>query len=172
MKPTAIVVMGVSGCGKSSVAQAIFDALQARGISGVLIEGDDFHPAENVEKMRTGTPLNDEDRQPWLLTLNAELKRETDEGKTVVLACSALKQKYRDLLSQDIQRFRLVHPCGSFELIEARMKARQHKYMPASLLRSQFETLEPPTEAISLNIAEPIGKLSEQAMRQLLESEI
>ena len=167
MKPTAIIVMGVSGCGKSSIAQAIVNGLQINGINAIMIEGDDFHLLANVEKMRAGTPLNDEDRMPWLLTLNAALSRATTEGQTVVLACSALKAKYRDVLAQGIDRFRIVHPSGSFEVIEARMKARQHKYMPASLLRSQFATLEAPPDAINLNIEVPISELAEQCLLTL-----
>jgi carbohydrate kinase (thermoresistant glucokinase family) len=167
MKVTAIIVMGVSGCGKSSVAQALTQRLQQESLSATMLEGDEFHPQANIEKMRSGQALDDQDREPWLLRLNEELRSTLAKGEFAVLACSALKQKYRDLLSQGIESPIWIHLNGSFDLIEARMKARQHKYMPASLLRSQFETLEPPQQAINLNIEDPIETLVDQALRQL-----
>jgi gluconokinase len=163
MAPAAVIVMGVSGCGKSSVSLALHEQFLNAQRPCVLIEGDEFHPSANVEKMRAGIPLNDGDRQPWLERLNAELRRVIATGSSAVLACSALKESYRQTLGQGLASFHVVHLTGSFEVIEARMKARQHKYMPASLLHSQFATLEVPDKAIALNIEEPVEQLARQA---------
>jgi carbohydrate kinase (thermoresistant glucokinase family) len=137
--------MGVSGCGKSTVG-----ALLAQRLGVEFLDGDEFHPPENVAKMAAGVPLDNADRRPWLERLNAELR--IREG--VVLACSALKQSYRDVLAQGVD-CRFVHLRGSIELIRARLTERQHRYMPASLLESQFATLEPPARAVLVDIANP-----------------
>jgi gluconokinase len=144
-----VIIMGVSGCGKTSVAQALAEKHQWR-----CLDADDFHPPGNVEKMRAGTPLNDDDRWPWLDKLNSMLRHSAAKNESVVLACSALKEIYRERLSQRIARAKvsIVHLEGSFELIEARMKAREHKYMPSTLLKSQFETLQKPLNAITVAI--------------------
>ena len=140
-----VIVMGVSGCGKSTVG-----ALLAKRLGVEFLDADEFHPQQNVAKMAAGTPLADEDRWPWLERLNAELKKRKD----VVLACSALKESYRKVLAKDVE-CRFVHLRGPIELIRARMQARSHRYMPASLLESQFVTLESPVDAIDVDIAEP-----------------
>jgi gluconokinase len=148
-----VIVMGVSGCGKTSVAQALADKHQWR-----CLDADDFHPPANVEKMRAGIPLNDDDRWPWLDKLNSILRHSAAKNESIVLACSALKEIYRARLSQRIAlaKVSIVHLEGSFELIEARMKARNHQYMPSTLLKSQFETLQKPLNAISIAIDIPI----------------
>jgi gluconokinase len=164
MSADAIVVMGVSGCGKSTVSEAL-----ARALGWQFLDGDDFHPAANVEKMRQGQPLVDADRWPWLDTLNGLLKTGASQGQPVVLACSALREVYRARLAQNLPRCRFVHLIGSPELIAERMAKRQHLYMPASLLASQFATLETPQNAISVTIDQPIEQLVlfvEQALRQ------
>ena len=139
-----ILVMGVAGCGKSSVGQAI-----ASRHGWQFFDGDDYHPEANVAKMRAGTPLVDADRWPWLERLNAVLRHKAAKGESSVLACSGLKASYRqrlnDRLSSQGVRFTIVHLAGSFELIEARMKSRENHFMPAALLRSQFATLEAPS---------------------------
>jgi gluconokinase len=140
----SVVVMGVSGSGKSTVG-----ALLARRLGADFLDADEFHPPENVAKMAAGVPLTDADRKPWLERLNAELR----QRKNAVLACSALKESYRRTLAQGID-CRFVHLRGTIELIRARMQARSHRYMPASLLESQFATLEPPADAIDVDIAE------------------
>jgi gluconokinase len=148
-----VIVMGVSGCGKTSVAQALAEKHQWR-----CLDADDFHPPANVEKMRAGTPLNDDDRWPWLDKLNSMLRHSAAKNESIVLACSALKEIYRERLSQRITRAKvsIVHLEGSYELIEARMKAREHKYMPSTLLKSQFDTLEKPLKAIVVPIDIPV----------------
>jgi gluconokinase len=140
-----VVVMGVSGSGKSTVG-----ALLAERLGVEFLDADAFHPPENVAKMAAGVPLTDADRRPWLERLNAELRQRKD----AVLACSALKESYRRTLAQGID-CRFVHLRGPIELIRARMAERSHRYMPASLLESQFATLEPPAGAIEVDIAEP-----------------
>ena len=138
-----VVVMGVSGSGKTTIGR-----LLAQRLGCAFLDGDDFHPPGNVTKMAAGTPLTDEDRGPWLAGLNAKLRERT----SVVLACSALKESYRQALSKELANCRFVHLRGDIELIRARLKHRQHRYMPASLLESQFATLEPPRGAIDVDV--------------------
>ena len=138
-----VVVMGVSGSGKTTLGKLLAGRLGCE-----FIEGDDFHPPANVAKMASGTPLGDADRWPWLEILNAKLR----EKQQAVLACSALKEIYRERLSAGVENLKFVFLGGSFDLIEARLKARQHRYMPASLLKSQFATLEPPRNAIAVDV--------------------
>ena len=147
------VLMGVSNSGKTSIGTAL-----AERLGWPFLDGDDFHPPENVAKMKSGTPLTDEDRWPWLDRLNAELRAREARGESALLACSALKQAYRDRLSRGLATWRLVFLHGTFELLRQRAEERKHRYMPASLLQSQFETLEPPTEAIRIDVAEPLER--------------
>jgi gluconokinase len=139
-----VLVMGVSGAGKSAIGERLAQRLGFR-----FIDADDHHPAENVAKMAAGIPLDDADRRPWLLKLNSLLKHE----KNAVLACSALKRAYRNVLCENVPDFRVVYLKGDAELIGARLAARKHRYMPASLLASQFSTLEPPADAIEIDVA-------------------
>ena len=137
-----IVVMGVGGCGKSTLASLLASRLQCD-----FGEGDDFHPAANIAKMRAGHPLTDEDRWGWLAALNTWMLDHERAGKDTVLACSALKASYRRRLAKGLPPKSIVFVWidGDFELIASRMAARTNHFMPESLLRSQFETLEPPT---------------------------
>lgn len=141
------VVMGVSGCGKTTVGQAL-----AARLGCPFYDGDDFHPPANVAKMASGVPLNDEDRAPWLARLAGLLKQHEAKGETAVLACSALKQLYREQLrvSPEVQ---FVYLAGSFDLIWQRMSQRAHHYMKADMLRSQFAALEPPAAAEVIHVA-------------------
>jgi gluconokinase len=139
-----IIVMGVSGSGKSTLG-----ALLAERMGAPFLDADEYHPPENVAKMAAGMPLTDADRAPWLARLNGELRKK----EKAVLACSALKDAYRRALSQGLADCRFVHLRGSIELIRARLQERRHRYMPASLLESQFATLEPPADAIDVDIA-------------------
>lgn len=136
---TILVVMGVSGSGKTTVAAMLAGAL---GVD--FLEGDDLHPRANVEKMRSGTPLTDEDRWPWLEAIAARIDEWRAEGKAGVITCSALKRAYRDILIGDRPEVRLVYLRGSHELIHRRMAARHEHFMPLGLLESQFATLEEP----------------------------
>ena len=137
------VVMGVSGAGKSAVGAAL-----ARELGWRFIDADDYHPEANVAKMAAGQPLDDADRWPWLDALNAILRREKD----AVLACSALKERYRARLAAGIERVEWIWLKGDFNLIHSRLSRRQHRYMPASLLESQFAALEPPAHAITVDV--------------------
>jgi carbohydrate kinase (thermoresistant glucokinase family) len=139
-----VLVMGVSGSGKNTVGEPLTQRLGWK-----FIDGDDYHPPENVKKMAAGIPLQDEDRWPWLDRLNGMLRQE----KNVVVACSALKEAYRRRLLAGIADCAIVHLRGSFELIRSRVEQRRHRYMPASLLQSQFETLEPPAKAIDVDVS-------------------
>jgi gluconokinase len=132
--PLRLVVMGVSGCGKSHIGARLAERLDA-----VFLDGDDYHPAENVAKMAAGRPLNDADRGPWLDRLAQEL---ASRGR-VVLACSALRRRYRDVL-RSAEGTRFVFLDGGAELIRSRVEARTGHFMPAGLLRSQFDALERP----------------------------
>lgn len=148
------IVMGVSGCGKTTVAR-----LLAHATGGQWLDADDFHSNESKAKMAASIPLTDDDRWPWLDRLNAALHREATQGKLVFLACSALKQSYRDRLVTGLPRARFIYLKGSLELIRSRLAQRQHHFMSARLLESQFADLEEPQEAIVLDIAKPTDQL-------------
>jgi gluconokinase len=139
-----VLVMGVAGAGKTTIGEAL-----AQELGWPFIDADDYHPPENVAKMKAGVPLEDADRWPWLARLNKELREKTN----AILACSALKASYRERLAQGIERFTTVFLDGDFALINERMKSRRHLYMPAALLESQFAALEPPAEAIRVDVA-------------------
>ncbi|WP_307806998.1 gluconokinase [Naasia sp. SYSU D00057] len=139
MEPLAIVVMGVSGCGKSTVGEALAGELQVD-----FLDADDLHPAANKEKMAGGTPLTDEDRWPWLAIVGAAMKAETDGGRSIVVACSALRRVYRDALRDAAAGpVFFVHLHGTKELLASRLGARKGHFMPTTLLDSQLATLEP-----------------------------
>lgn len=153
-----VLVMGVSGSGKNAIGEPL-----AQRLGWKFIDGDDYHPPENVKKMAAGIPLQDEDRWPWLDLLNRLLRKETD----AVLACSALKEAYRRRLLAGIRDYAIVHLRGSFELIRRRVEARRHRYMPASLLQSQFDTLESPTEAIEIDVSRDVDVSVETIVERL-----
>jgi gluconokinase len=142
-----IVLMGVSGSGKTTVGRRL-----AADLDWPFHDGDDFHPQANVEKMRRGEPLDDGDRAAWLDRLRALIGRILAEGDSAVLACSALKRRYRARLTVDPSKVVLVYLRGSYELIRRRMEERRGHFMPARLLRSQFEALEEPEEGAALVI--------------------
>lgn len=132
-----VVVMGVSGTGKTTIGLGIAAALDM-----TFIEGDSFHPKANIEKMSAGIPLDDDDRKPWLEALAAEIRRHDEQGQSTVTACSALRVLYRDWLRAGAASVFFVHLHTDFDILRERMEKREH-FMPASLLQSQFDTLEP-----------------------------
>jgi gluconokinase len=138
--------MGVAGVGKTTIGE-----LLARTLGWRFIDADDYHPPENIAKMKAGIALEDADRWPWLGRLNRLIKEE----EHAVLACSALKERYRERLLQGVHPYRIVYLHGAPDLIRARMATRTHRYMPASLLDSQLSALEPPAGSISIDVAAP-----------------
>jgi len=157
-----IVLMGVAGCGKTTVGKLLSESLNWR-----FIDADDFHSAENVEKMSRGIPLTDTDRRPWLEKLRSLIQEDLEAGRSTVVACSALKQSYREVLLVD-GRVRLVYLKGSYDLITARLQDREDHYMNPALLQSQFETLEEPADGLTVDAAlspETIVDIITRAMR-------
>ena len=155
-RPGPVVVMGVSGCGKTTVGRALAERLARR-----FLDADDFHPPANVQKMRSGVALDDADRAPWLERLNALLRHGAAKGVPVVLACSALKRRYRDALRRSVAGVVFVHLEGDRSLIAGRLAARDHAYMPQSLLESQFAALEAPDAdeaAVTVPIDAPVAR--------------
>jgi carbohydrate kinase (thermoresistant glucokinase family) len=162
---TIVVVMGVSGSGKTTVAEGL-----ARAENWILLEGDAFHPPSNVAKMHAGIPLTDDDRWPWLRAIAARADELREAGQSAVVACSALKRAYRDILIGDRPDTVLVYLRGSKELIADRLAARKNHFMPPALLDSQFATLEEPgpdEHAIVVDIAAPPEAVIRDAVRQL-----
>jgi gluconokinase len=137
--PCALIVMGVSGSGKSTIAEQL-----AQRLGWTYEDGDRFHPASNVAKMSAGHPLTDEDRWPWLQAIADEIDRVCKAGEHAVIACSALKRSYRDVLVHGRRDVRIVYLDGTQNLIASRLAARKGHFMPPGLLISQFKTLEPP----------------------------
>jgi len=163
--PNALIVMGVSSSGKSSIGKALADRLGWR-----FADGDDFHPPANVEKQRAGQPLTDEDRWPWLQSIADEIDRVAADGGKLVVACSALKRVYRELLVHGRHDIRIVYLDGSKELIGKRMAARKNHFMPPSLLDSQFKTLEvpgPDEHVIAVSIDDDVDGIVEAITKQL-----
>ena len=147
-----IFIMGVSGSGKTTVGLLLS---QQTGIP--FFDADDFHSAENKAKMAAGHPLNDDDRKDWLITLNS-LAIKAAAGKGTIIACSALKQKYRLLLQQGLQQPLWVFLNGNFEQVYQRLQSRDHHFMPPALLQSQFDILEIPEDALVINIEQTPGE--------------
>lgn len=146
-----VVLTGVSGTGKTTIGRILAERLRCR-----FLDADDYHPAANVAKMSAGIALEDADRWPWLESLNVELRAAEARGECAVLACSALKPAYRERLAAGLTRCRFAFLRGSPELIARRVAARQHRYMPASLLHSQFAALEAPANAIVVDVEAPV----------------
>jgi len=133
-----VVVMGVSGSGKSTIAAAL-----AGRIGGLFLDADDFHPSDNVAKMTAGVPLTDEDRMPWLRAVGEAIDTQSRRGRVTVVACSALRRRYRDALREAAADLFFVQLDGSPELLAARLSGRTDHFMPPSLLASQLAALEP-----------------------------
>ena len=164
-RPMRVVLMGVSGCGKSTVGEGLAALLGWR-----FVEGDSLHPAENVAKMAAGQPLNDDDRAGWLSTLAQQLAQARLVDQGLVISCSALKRSYRDRLRSGDPDALFVHLAGSREVIAQRLAARTHLYMPPSLLESQFADLQTPEageQALSLSVLQPPSQLIESIAHHL-----
>jgi gluconokinase len=163
--PFAVVVMGVSGSGKSTIAEHLAARLGWR-----YVDGDLFHPPSNVAKMSAGHPLSDEDRWPWLRAIAAEIDKLLAAGISSVVACSALKRVYRDILVHGRDDIRIVMLDGTKELIAKRLAARKGHLMPPGLLDSQFRTLEPPQPSerpVTVSIDAPVDSIVDDIARQL-----
>ena len=157
-----IVVMGVSGSGKTSVGSGL-----ALRLGWQFFDGDDFHPPQNVQKMAQGSPLTDADRIPWLEELQKLIHTQFKQGNSIVLACSALKASYREILCKNNPEVMFVHLVGDFQLIADRMRERNDHYMKASMLESQFATLEVPADALSVSIDQPVASIIEEIIQSL-----
>lgn len=162
--PLHLVVMGVTATGKTSVARRL-----AEELGWPFEEGDEHHPASNIEKMAAGVPLDDEDRRPWLEILAGLLGRDHAAGRSSVLTCSALRRSYRDLLRSEVpgESVFFVHLAADFEVLRDRMAQRTGHFMPASLLQSQFDTLEPlePDErGTRVDVAPPLDQVVDEAL--------
>lgn len=160
-----LIVMGVSGSGKSTVAAAL-----AERLDWPYEDGDKFHPRSNVEKMKAGHPLTDADRLPWLQAIAAEIERVGKSGRHLIIACSALKRSYRDILVHGRHDVRLIYLDGSRDLIAKRLTQRKGHFMPPQLLDSQFRALEIPTgdeRVITVSIDASVSAIVESIMQKL-----
>jgi len=155
------VVMGVSGCGKTTVG-----TLLANEKKIPFFDADDFHPEENIRKMQSGNPLDDNDRKPWLNILSEKI-RDWNDDSGAVLACSALKKSYRKILTSKTNDVTFIWLDGSYDLINSRMQKREGHYMPPDLLQSQFDALEPPSEAVKVNIEQPPDNILSDILKTL-----
>ena len=162
MKIRFFIVMGVSGCGKSSVGKSL-----AQSLGWDFYDADDFHPPENVAKMANGIPLDDSDRAPWLASLNELISSSLKADRPGVLACSALKERYRQKLMDGNDGVQLVYLKGSYDLIWSRMKKRTDHYMKPHMLKSQFETLEEPTNALTMDISMSLDDIVQEIISSM-----
>ena len=163
--PCVLVVMGVSGSGKSTIGEQL-----AERLGWSYEDGDKFHPASNVAKMSAGHPLTDEDRWPWLQAIADEIDRVCKAGEHAVIACSALKRSYRDVLVHGRRDVRIVYLNGTQELIADRLAQRKGHFMPPGLLESQFKTLEPPgadENPVIVSIDAPVAEIVDDTINQM-----
>lgn len=158
-----IIVMGVAGSGKTSVGEAL-----AKHLGWAFYDADNFHPPENVGKMASGIPLDDSDRVPWLTTLNSLIVSSLKADHPGVLACSALKERYREQLKQGNSGVQIVYLKGSYDLIWSRISARKGHWMKPQMLQSQFATLEEPTNALIVDISKPVDEIVEEIITRLV----
>jgi gluconokinase len=166
--PCALIVMGVAGSGKSTIGEIL-----AARLGWAFEDGDRFHPASNVAKMSAGQPLTDEDRWPWLKAIADEIDRLCTAGERAVVACSALRRVYREILVHGRSDIRIVYLDGTQQLIGDRLGRRKGHFMPAGLLESQFKTLEPPTKdehPLSVSIDASVEAIVDDILRQLKPS--
>ncbi|KAB2648615.1 MAG: gluconokinase [Verrucomicrobia bacterium] len=152
--PSIIVLMGVAGCGKTTTGKALAEALGWK-----FKDADEFHSANNIQKMGSGVPLNEEDRAPWLKSIRAHIEDNLQSNTPYILTCSALKQSHRDALLANKARVRVVYLKADLELLRSRLKTRQNHFMKESLLDSQFTALEEPQGIITLDASLPVADL-------------
>ena len=158
-----VVLMGVSGSGKSTIGKILADDL-----GWAFVEADDYHPAANIEKMRRGVPLDDADRRPWLAAVRERIADACRRGRDVVVACSALKHRYQDYLEQDDPPcVRYVYLEGSPDQVRKRLADRRGHFMNPALLGSQFEALEPPADAVRVDVTPPPEEIAAEIRRKL-----
>jgi len=163
--PCALIVMGVSGSGKSTIGERL-----AQRLGWSYEDGDRFHPSSNVAKMSAGQPLTDEDRWPWLQAIAKEIDRVCDACEHAVIACSALKRAYRDILVHGRKDVRIIYLEGTQDLIASRLALRKGHFMPPGLLASQFRTLEPPDaneNPVTVSIDVPVETIVDDIVRHL-----
>lgn len=160
-----LLLMGVAGSGKTTIGRMLADALK-----WPFADADDYHPAENREKMRNGIPLTDEDRAPWLDRLSALMNEHSAQGGNLILACSALREAYRRKLVDERYDVRIIYLKGTPEVLERRLAGRQHSFMNAQLLESQLATLEEPSSAIVLSIEMDPQELVSEVIKQVKPS--
>ena len=162
MKTRCVIVMGVSGSGKTSVGRSL-----AEKLGWDFYDADDFHPPANVAKMASGTPLDDSDRAPWLAALHDRISSSLKADQPGVLACSALKERYRRQLLDGNQGVQVVYLKGSYELIWSRMEKRTDHYMKPHMLKSQFDALEEPANAFTIDIAMSLDEIVQEIISSL-----
>jgi gluconokinase len=160
--PQAVILMGVAGSGKTAVGMQV-----ARKLDWIFLDADDFHPPGNIEKMKHGIPLNDQDRAPWLQRLHDELQRQIAEGHSVILACSALKETYRNVLRDEVSPPKFVYLDVDPETIRDRLQHRTAHFFPKELLESQFAALEKPKDAIIVDARKPLNAVIDQVIHAL-----
>jgi len=158
--PKAVILMGVAGSGKTAVGKGV-----AARLNWLFLDADDFHPAANIEKMKHGIPLNDQDRIPWLRALRDELRRLLAEGRSVILACSALKESYRKLLSDDVAPMSFVLLDVDQETIRERLQHRSAHFFPKELMNSQFAALEKPKDAIIIDARKSLDEVIDRVVQ-------
>jgi gluconokinase len=164
MKPTFYILMGVSGCGKTIIGKKL-----ANHLDWDFYDADDFHPPENISKMANGIPLTDSDRVPWLGLLYQLISSSLTQNRSGVLACSALKERYRQQLLEGNDGVQLVYLKGSYDLIWSRMIARKDHWMKPHMLQSQFEALEEPVNALTIDISKSIDEIVQEIMNHSME---
>ena len=159
MNTRFIIVMGVAGCGKTSVGRSL-----SKHLGWDFYDADDFHPPENIAKMTNGIPLNDADRSPWLDSLHILISSSLIQNQPGVLACSALKESYRRQILADNDGAQIVFLKGSYDLIWSRLCMRNDHYMKPQMLRSQFDTLEEPTNALTVDISRSVNDIVQEIL--------
>jgi carbohydrate kinase (thermoresistant glucokinase family) len=163
--PRAVILMGVAGSGKTAVGQKVAERLH-----WIFLDADNFHPPANIEKMKHGIPLTDDDRAPWLRRLHDELQHQLAEGHSVILACSALKESYRNTLRDHVAPLAFVYLDVDAETIRNRLQHRTAHFFPKELLDSQFAALEKPKDAIIIDARQPLQGVVDQVVSALGET--